>query len=584
MSKYPKINDPNFNEKVTQVFKKYKIIKVPSTLKEVCYPEKYTIQPHQKLASAFINPDTPYKGVLLDYGIGSGKTCASIQIAEQWKKKYRIMAVLPASLKGNYYNELRSMCTGEEYITNKEREQLKKLHPGSKEYKAIIEKTEERIHKYYDIYSYNKFITLIDEDVISLDKTVLIIDEVQNMVSEYGSYYHKLYEFVKAAPDNARIVLLSATPVYDKPSELALTLNLLPLPKLIPSGHEFYRKYVKTRKNPDTGKITYKVKNTTHLKKLCKGFVSYYRGAPPLSYPEKRIHYVKCKMGDFQFKSYLAIAADLFKNKKADRQIEKTIHAFKNGDIFNLPQSFFLGMRLISNIAYPNKGIKEDGYESFIGDKLSMANLKEYSVKFYKIIRSVKRCQGTVFIYSNFKEYGGLKPLIRALEHQGFKNYHTHGEGPKRFALWTGDEKLEYREHMKTIFNSADNVDGSRIKIVLGSSAVREGVSFLRVKEAHILEPYWNMSRMEQIMGRVVRFCSHRDIPKSEQYVDIYIYIATHPEEPNTIDYHILNMALRKQEINSKFERALKEVAMDCELFYKANNDSDDPNPLMCDK
>ena len=57
---------------------------------------------------------------------------------------------------------------------------------------------------------------------IKLDNTLLIIDEVQNIVSEHGTFYKTIYNSIKKAPDNNRIILLSGTPIFDKPSEIAL--------------------------------------------------------------------------------------------------------------------------------------------------------------------------------------------------------------------------------------------------------------------------------------------------------------------------------------------------------------------------
>jgi hypothetical protein len=76
---------------------------------------------------------TPYKELLVFHKIGAGKTCAAIRIAEEWDKK---VIVLPASLIGNFYKELRSECTNENYISNKDREKLKDLSS----YDKIIEK------------------------------------------------------------------------------------------------------------------------------------------------------------------------------------------------------------------------------------------------------------------------------------------------------------------------------------------------------------------------------------------------------------------------------------------------------------
>lgn len=536
-------------------FSKYKITNPKTTLKEVCFPKKYTLQPHQLLASAIINPKTDYLGILLYYGIGAGKTCASIQIAEGWiKKGYKAVVVVPASLKGNYRDELRTMCTGSKYITDAERKNITK---------ETIDKSNKRIDENYNIYSYNKFMTLAAEKKISLKKSILIIDEVQNLISENGSYYKILYSFIKSSPESTRIVLLSATPIFDKPSEIALTLNLLPLPKMLPTGREFNKTFI------DEDEFI----NRKLFRDSIKDFISYYRGAPPETYPKKIINYVKCKMSDFQYKSYLT-ALDT---------IEKTtrLQPFKDGDIGFLPPTFYLNLRILSNIAYPNKGIGDDGFKSFTPKM--MENVKEYSIKFYKILNKINQCDGTVFVYSGFKGTGGLEPFIKLLEYNGYKNYKDFGEGEKRFAVWSGDEKNEYREEFKNIFNDAKNVDGKKIKIVLGSPAVKEGVSFKRVKQAHILEPYWNMSRLEQVIGRTVRFCSHKDVPVKDRLVEIFIYIAIHDDDYDTIDAQIMALALKKQELNEQFEHALKESAIDCELNKKANVFKGD-KPIVCIK
>ena len=70
---------------------------------------------------------------------------------------------------------------------------------------------------------------------MNLKNCVLIIDEIQNMVSEEGTYYSELYYLIKHAPNDLRIVLLSATPMFDKPFEMGLTINLLRPEREFPS-------------------------------------------------------------------------------------------------------------------------------------------------------------------------------------------------------------------------------------------------------------------------------------------------------------------------------------------------------------
>ena len=143
------------------------------------------------------------------------------------------------------------------------------------------------------------------------------------------------------------------------------------------------------------------------------------------------------------------------------------------------------------------------------------------------------------------------------------------------------EEQKPTIEEIKQIFNQKENTDGSKIKIILGSPSVKEGVSFKRVRQVHILEPYWNMSRILQIIGRAIRFCSHKDLSKSQRNVEVYLYLATRLGE-KTIDQYIWSLAQEKNKIIDVFETALKESAVDCELFYNRNVYPKDEYKLQC--
>jgi SNF2 family DNA or RNA helicase len=582
MSHYPNINDFEFNKEITQKFKKYKIPKRKKTFESICFPKQFQLQIPQQFLAKFMNPHTPYKGILIDHQIGSGKTCTAINVAEQWKYIRRIVVVVPASLIGNFRGELRSLCANNTYLTEKEREKLKNLHPSSEEYKEIILKSDTRIDKYYEIYSYNKFVDLIQNEELNLRNALLIVDEIQNMVSENGVYYRVIYNAIHSAPRDLRIVLLSATPMFDRPVEIALTMNLLRLPYELPTGVEFEKMFIKTIKNPRSTKYSYEGKNLDVFKEMIKGYVSYFRGADPISFPEVIIKYVKCEMSDFQYQTYVTVLEREKSNKIYDRI--RTIRSFRKGQILNLPNNFFIGTRLISNIAFPNKGIGEKGFRSFSGKNLLLDNLQTYSIKFYKIIKKVTSASGPVFVYCNFVEYGGIKSFVKALEAQGWKDYTQYGEGRKRFAIMSGNEKAPLKDEIKAVFNQIQNINGSKLKIIVGSSSIKEGYSFKNIQQVHIMEPYWNWSRMQQIIGRAIRYCSHKDLPEDQRFVKVYIYLSTHPNEKETIDQYIAKLANQKNKLINQFDQAIKEIAIDCELFKNSNVFPElGEEPIKCD-
>lgn len=565
-------------------YKKYQIPKKQKTFKEICFPKEFTKQNPQLFLADFLGPHgSSTNGILVFHQIGSGKTCSAVSITEAWRGKRNIYFVVPASLIGNLRGELRSKCAGNNYITDKERALLKTLHPSSKEYKAIIELSNERIDEYYKIYSYNKFVTDIELGLVNLKNSLLVIDEVQNIVSEGGKYYQVIYDTIIKAPKDLKIVLLSATPMFDKPVEIALTMNLLRLPKEIPVGINFRNTFLRTNVVFDEDEITGEVKkkvvvkpqNLDNFKKLVKGHVSYFRGAPPHVFPESTFRYVKCEMSDFQYRSYLTVL-----NKEKEKHIG-SLRSFQGAKIEDLPNDFFLGTRIVSNIAFPNKDINEDGYESLNNVNLSMENLQKYSIKFYSILNKIKTSKGPVFIYSNFKEYGGIKSLVRVLEAHGYSDYLKLGEGRKRYALFSGDTSQKNREEIKAVFNRFDNHKGGKIRIILGTPSMKEGVSLANVRQVHILEPYWNWSRLAQIRGRAERYCIHKDLPEEERTVKIYIYLAVR-ENDTTIDQRIMNLALNKRKLIEPFETALKEAAVDCQLNYYANV-FEGEKPLKCE-
>ena len=63
--------------------------------------------PHQKIVRDYLLAETPYRGLLVYHGLGSGKTCSSIAVAESLLDTKKVFVLLPASLQDNYRGEIR---------------------------------------------------------------------------------------------------------------------------------------------------------------------------------------------------------------------------------------------------------------------------------------------------------------------------------------------------------------------------------------------------------------------------------------------------------------------------------------------
>jgi hypothetical protein len=549
---YPDIDDPSFQQLIKEKFKNFEIPSRKPSFKEICFPEQFKHQLPQGFVGQFINPKTDYKGLLVYHRIGAGKTCAAVLIALAWCAIRRVIFIVPASLIGNVYKEFRSECAGSKYMTTRERERLKKLKVGSYDYDMLINEVNKRIDKDIHILSFHKYVRAVRDGRMNLKNSLVIVDEVQNVVSEKGSTYNTIYNSFLESPPSTRIVVMSATPIFDKPVELALTLNLLKPKKPIPVGAQFNELFLKKHKD------TFIMQNVNLFKQYVRGYVSYSPGAPSHAFPEKKFKVIKCKMSSFQYDSYKTVM-----NNHAKFDFE---------DILNLSNDFFIGARMMSNVCFPNKKIGIRGFQSWSSQKTKLEKIERYSTKIHKFLKIIKNVKGPNILYSNFRGYGGIESTITALKSNGYKNILEHGPGKKRYGVWSGEESMKDKEYTRDIYNQPENVDGSKLHVMLLSPAGKEGLSLLRTSTLTILEPYWNSSRIDQIIGRGIRFCSHKDMPKDKRVVKVYLLLAVLPSsKKKSIDQYIYETMNSKNKLMEQFYKAMEQSSVDYKLFANAS-------------
>jgi len=175
----------------------------------------------------------------------------------------------------------------------------------------------------------------------------------------------------------------------------------------------------------------------------------------------------------------------------------------------------------------------------------------------------------------------------------------------KRFILFTGEGSRERRtlilnifngnfdklpEEMRMIlesqFNENKNTRGEICWVIGITGAGAEGISLKCCRAVHIMEPYWNNVRLDQVKGRAIRICSHKDLPFKERDVEIYTYYTVFSDEQKktldmtlrttddseTSDEKVYNVGIRKDKVNQELLTLMKESAVDCEL-NEADND-----------
>jgi hypothetical protein len=263
----------------------------------------------------------------------------------------------------------------------------------------------------------------------------------------------------------------------------------------------------------------------------------------------------------------------------------------------------------------------------FIEDRpseyLTESALKTYSPKFVDVLKNLTDASniGLHLLYSQFRTIEGIGVLKLILEANGFAQFKIKKSGevwdidqneddaPKpKFLLYTGTESAEEKEILRNIYNSQwefvpasitnkleavspNNFMGDIVKIMMITSSGAEGINLRNTRFVHIVEPYWHMVRIDQVIGRARRICSHQDLPEELRTVKVFLYMSTLTNEqktsekhielrirdvskidkktPITMDESLYDIALVKNNINQQLMKSVKESAFDCGLYKK---------------
>ena len=478
---------------------------------------------------------------------------------------------------------------------------------------------------------------LLEDSALFHENGLLIIDEIQRLVSEGGTFYKKIYDAIKYYfHPKLKLALLSATPIYDNPYELALTMNLLRPRMPFPiDKSEFYKTFIGVLDEDGNCKVTDESKtwvtedscviNKDLVSYLCSGYVSYFKGGNPNAYPYKRIinleHVFSLK---HKIEYISALKSDLSKDKNFLQNSGRGVDSYENVLLGNYETSsednvsgMYVTTQQYSNIFLPKVGeninrtvvekkraleiFKSDIKKQRFENRIDIINyVKTFSKKFASIIELSLNSTGPVFIFSNWLTFG-VEPLSIILEACGLVSFEKQDRGYGKYFLWSSETKTKDKDgtlikKARSTFNSVENNDGSLLKIILGTRSVMEGVSFKNVKQVHITEPWWNESRIEQILARASRYCSHSSLPAEEQHVDIYRHYSVFPSSGTSQDEDVLEMlkevgrpngwkqyeifgidqkmlmaAIKKYSINTELNTILKSCSIDSNINRNGN-------------
>jgi superfamily II DNA or RNA helicase len=578
---------------------------------------KKELQKYQTFLGKYLDYTSPYHDVLIYHGLGSGKTATAVNIISilyNYNPDWNIFIILPAILKETaWFRDL------DEWLSERNKDEIR-----SKIY--FISSNSPTADQ--------QFLELIKK-VDSNKKSLYIIDEVHNFIhnvytnlkSKRGKKALTIYQHIvneKQEGNDVRILCLSATPIKSNPFELSLLFNLL-RPNSLPMEENKFNNLFLTSEG-------YRVLNQEKknlFQRRILGLVSYYSSGNPNLYAKKKDHFIDLKMADYQdsiYAIYETIEKKLEMQSHGKSKIYKTYtrqasnFVFPHTDKRPRPSSFKISQSEAEKFQRGKEIDKKDLLESLNlykmecnkyltaaithfnnikdSDKHSLKDdieifLKEYSGDFNDFHTNYKnksnlynelykcsakmtaalfilhKCSGKVLFYSTYVYMEGLEVFKIYLSLIDINLY--NGKNKNTFIEFHGGINLQDRRKNLNIFNSKENIDGSRIKIILLSTAGAEGISLLNTRQVIILEPNWDEELIKQIIGRAIRQCSHKDLPRNERQVDVYRLKLFKSNGETATDSYIESLAMEKQNLKESFLNALKEVAVDCQLFKNHN-------------
>ena len=378
---------------------------------------------------------------------------------------------------------------------------------------------------------------------------------------------------------------------------------------LPPTKPEFDRLFVDEQ--------TAAVKNRELLSRRMQGTVSAF-SVYDENYPTKSVALHALPMGTLQFEYYARVRKEERKRELAVDQ-ENSVYKFYSRAACNFALPDGLdgqgGAEAASSSsdfsrrvhqADPAEALRK--LEAFFaarvrrgsaasGEQAVASAVRDYSPKYAAILASLGEEPGTSMIYSQFRALEGIGILEMLMKLAGWEELRVKKredaggwelDGPRtdRPKYIVFDSNGEDGKIKLDIFNSVNvpskigktNLRGEIVKAIMITQSGSEGISLRNVRNVHIIEPYWNYVRIDQVIGRAVRAHSHADLDEHERRVDVKIYVMQLDEDQKdrfkngdavadgglTTDEYIFALADRKQKVIDEIYRVLKSISIDC--------------------
>lgn len=452
------------------------------------------LEPHQERVKRRLEKKP---GLLVYHGLGSGKTLSSLAATQGMKTD----VVVPASLRNNYRKEVEKHTTGfKPNVMSYEGATKTGPTPGSK---------------------------------------ALVVDEAHNL----GDTQSKRTQAMLAqAPAYQRRMLLTGTPIKNRPSELAPLLRMVRGDSAVPLDPKaFDARFVEERAHKPgffakvlhgaKPGVTYHMKNKKEFSDLVKGYVDFYE-PDKAHFPSVSHETIEVPLNKEQneYNSYL-----LGKAGPALRWKIKSGMPPSKREAAQL-NAFLSGARQVGNStkAFGGSGVSPKFQRA-------LTELEE---------RNNQNPNFRGLVYSNYLG-SGVKQYAEELDKRGISN-----------RLFTGS--LSDKERRQAV----EDYNNGKVKVLLISGAGAHGLDLKGTRLVQLMESAWHQPKLEQAAGRAIRFKSHEHLPPDQRHVEVQQYLSSQPKtlmnkllktkQDLSADQYLNRLSQEKARTNEEFLSVLR--------------------------
>lgn len=450
--------------------------------------------------------------VVVAHSMGSGKTFTALEgmrrVLDKNPDGYAL-AIVPASLANNMKKEIHKHGLGA---------------------------YEDRIK----ITSYDKAVNELG-DHLENKPVAVVADEAQKLRNTDTKRHRVLKQLLsdKSLPK----MFLTATPSYNNLHDTAVLVNLAAGKKVLPDNkEEFENKFIeKIQKNPGFVKSILgvtpgeekRLKNTKELKKVLNKYVDYHNAIKdtPENFPDKEESTILVGMSPKQKRVYDYLEGTLPLPLRIKIRAGLPLDKKEAGSL----NAFSVGIRQVSNSMH--------GYDQEVDTP--------------KMITAVSRLRNQMESDKNF----------RGVVYSNFL-----GSGLDHYQKKLDDLKIPYTSVTGKMTSAAkkqavEDYNSGKTKVLLISSSGGEGLDLKGTKLVQVLDPHFNKSKIDQVVGRGIRFHSHHHLPKEERKVKVEHYVTTRPldmldrvlgSKGKSIDAYLLEKSKEKDELNQQMYELMK--------------------------